>query len=139
MAYQFHRTGHHVVIRWEQTPTAASAKQLHRDVDAAFKAAGAPLVCFIVIPTDNVDIPGPEARQVLQTRQQEIFDRTASIDMVLVGSSIGASLIRTTLRAMSLVTRAGDRVSIHSGPEEALKGRNVPSSVAAALRGASTV
>lgn len=139
MAYQLYRSGLHVVIRWEATPTPSAIERLHLDIDAAYKATGAPLVCFVVIPTDDVDLPGAEARRVFQARLKELHERSTSLDVVLIGDSLRASLVRTTLRAMSMVTRTGDRVRIHNGPDEALKGRNVPASVVAALRGTATV
>ncbi|MEO8797933.1 MAG: hypothetical protein ABI551_08620 [Polyangiaceae bacterium] len=135
MEYQISRFGQHVVVRWHETPTRASVEALYLEVDAAFKAAGEPLVCFVVISTDNADLPGAEARHAFQKIQRAIYDRSASIEFVLIGSSIRTGLVRTMLRAMSLVTRVGDRVRIHAGPEEALKGRNLPIEVAAALRG----
>ncbi len=135
MEYQIHRFGQHVVIRWNETPTRASVEALYLDVDAAFKAAGVPLVCFVVIPTDDADLPGADARHAFQKIQRATYDRSASIDFILIGSSIRTSLVRTTLRAMSLVARVGDRVRIHGGPEEALKGRNLPIEVATAVRG----
>lgn len=134
MGYHLHRSGHHLVIRWTATPTVATVNRLHVEIDAARKAAGAPLVCFVVIPTDNVDLPGSEARQVFQTRQRELFEQSESVDIVLVGDTLRASLTRTTLRAMALITRTGDRLRIYDGPDEALKGRSVPATIATALR-----
>jgi hypothetical protein len=139
MGYQMHRSGHHVVVRWTETPTVAMISQLHTELESARKAAGALLVCFIVIPADDVDLPGSEARQVIQARQRDLYAQSESVDIVLIGDSLRASLIRTTLRAMALVTRTGERLRIHDGAEEALKGRSVPASVAKALRGTATV
>jgi hypothetical protein len=136
MAYQFHRSGHHAVVRWTATPTVATINRLFTELEAARKAAGVPLVCFVVISTDSVDVPGPEARQVFQARQRDLYEQSASVDILLVGDGLQASLARTTLRAMALVTRTGDRIRIYDSVDEALKGRSVPATIAATLRAA---
>lgn len=136
MGYQLHRSGHHLLIHWSDTPSREMVDRLDRDIEAAFKATGTPLICFVVIATDAADPPGAEARRAFQAHMPKMLEQTASIDIVLMGDGVRASLTRTALRAMSMVMRTGDRIRIHDTPESAVQGRSIPATITAAMRSA---
>lgn len=135
MEYETQLLGRDFVVRWKKTPSRAAVEALARDFDTAHTAAGEPIVLFVVIPTDEVDLPPPDARAAFQASIRNIFERCASVETIILGDGIRASLMRTALRAMTIISRRSDRVYIHASADDAIRARQLPAGVAAALRG----
>lgn len=135
MTYELHQLEGDVVVRWIATPTVATATSLRRELDAALRGARSPLGLWIVIDTDRSDLPAPGARAVLQENARELFGLARSVELVLLGEGLRASLMRTGLRAMALVTRTRDRMRVHDGVDQATRGRALDPRLIAALSG----
>ncbi len=134
MAYEIHRADTSFLVRWTATPTRAAVESLRRELEAARRAAGAPLSFWIVIPADEVDLPPPDARAAFQANARVIFDECSSVDLVVLGAGVRVSLMRAALRAMAVVTRTADRIAVHASAEAAISARRPPPEVAARLR-----
>ncbi len=131
--YDVHRSDRHLLVRWTQTPTRASVESLLRDITAARRAAGAPLAMLVVIPTAETDVPEPDARKALQDNARAVLDQCASLDLVIVGDDLRASLMRTAVRAMAVVTRTADRVGVHGAADQDKLRSRLPITIANAL------
>lgn len=134
MKYVLNRSDQFLTIRWIETPSRAAVEELAADFETARRAAGAPIVLVIVIPTDDVDLPPPDARSAFQAKIRGIFEQCASVDVVILGSGIKPSLTRAALRGMAVVTRTSNRVSVHDDVEDVVRSRRLPASIAASLR-----
>lgn len=134
MAYETHSADGSFVIRWIQTPTRAAVEAVGREFDAARRAAGVPLALWIVIPADQVDLPPPDARAAFQSSSRGIFDQCSAVDMILLGSGVRVSLMRAALRAMAVVTRTANRITVHASTDEAIAARRPPPGIASVLR-----
>lgn len=134
MSYDAVQTDSAFLVYWRSTPTRAEVHALARELTAARRAAKEPLALFVVIPADRVDMPPPDARAAFHATSRDSFDQCRSIDVILLGHGVGVSLMRAGLRAMSVVTRSGHRVSVHAGVEDAIAERRPPPAVIAMLR-----
>jgi hypothetical protein len=135
VGYELHRLEEALVIRWLATPTRETAVALRAELESALRAAKSPLALWIVIDADRSDLPSPDARAALQRNARELFDLARSVELVLLGEGLRASLMRTFLRTMTLVTRTRDRVHVHDDPDQAVRGRRLDPKLIAALRG----
>jgi hypothetical protein len=135
MTYELHRLDDALVVRWIATPTRATATALGAELDTALRAARSPLALWIVIDTDRADPPAPDARKVLQETARSLFDLSRSVDLVILGEGLRASLMRTFLRTMALVTRTRDRMHVHEGIDQAARRRSLDARLLATLRG----
>ena len=135
MGYELHRLEEALVVRWVATPTRAMAIALRAELESALRAARSPLALWIVIDPDLSDLPSPDARAALQSHARELFDMAGSVELVLLGEGLRASLLRTFLRTMTLVSRTRDRVHVHDDLDHAVRGRTLDPKLIDALRG----
>lgn len=133
--YELRRLDDVFVIRWIGTPTRASVAALGDELGTALRAAKSPPALWIVIDTERSDLPPPDARTALQDGARSLFGLTRSVDLVILGTGLRASLMRTLLRTMAIVARIRDRMHVHEGVEEAARGRTLDPKLVAALRG----
>lgn len=121
MSYVTCRFGKLFAMRWTATPTLADTEQLVVDARAAREAAGSQLHLLAVIPIRDVDMPSAEVRARMQALLAQLLESFLAIDVVFEGSGVKASLIRTLLRGMALVSRQTSfEYHYHSNIEAAL-------------------
>ena len=135
MTYELHRLEEALVVRWLATPTREAATAVAGELELALRAAKSPPALWIIIDSDRSDLPAPDARTVLQSKARFLFELAGSVDVVMIGEGLRASLMRTFLRTMALVTRTRDRVHVHDDVDQAVRGRGLDPKLVAAIRG----
>jgi hypothetical protein len=108
-------------MRWTATPTLADTDQLVLDAQAARAAAGGQLHLLTVIPIADVDMPSAEVRARMQAQFARLLENFHSVDAVFEGSGVKASLIRTLIRGMVLVSKLSFEYHFHPDIQEALR------------------
>ena len=127
--YETHEYGGAFVVRWIGTPTQGTGVR-----GAVGHAPGtAPL--GVVMDTARAAPPRPRARATLQGGAGEILGLAASVDIVVLGRGVGASLTRTLLRTMSVLARLRGRQRVHNSIEDAARGLALEPGLVAVLRG----
>jgi hypothetical protein len=134
MNYRASRIGHHFLVAWDGTPEVPDVEALAVDIKAAHAGAGEKLEYWLLIIGDTVRMPAPDARAAMQAGMPDALVAIQRFDVVLRGDGVKASLLRSGLRAMAVVTRIIDRVTMHDGVERAIRKRGAPPHVAEALR-----
>jgi hypothetical protein len=121
MSYVTCRFGKLFAMRWTSTPTLVDTEQLVVDARAAREAAGGQLHLLTVIPIRDVDMPSAEVRARMQALFTRLLENFLSIDVVFEGGGVRASLIRTLLRGMMLVSKLTTfEYHFHSNIQDAL-------------------
>lgn len=113
-------------VRWTGPPTAADVDRIVSEVESAARAVG-PLPCVLVNSPGRSTPPSSEVRKHLAERAPQWMKSAASVELVILGDSIGMQLLRTVIRGMVAAgtMRGGaaqrDVVRIHSSIEAALR------------------
>ncbi|HWA75173.1 MAG TPA: hypothetical protein VG937_22700, partial [Polyangiaceae bacterium] len=121
MSYVTCRLGKLLAVRWTATPTRRDTDQLLTDTRTASEAAGGQLRLLAVIPIQEVDIPPAEVRARMQLLLPQLLANLHSIDAVFEGTGVKASLIRTLLRGMVLVSKLNFDYHFHANIQDALR------------------
>ncbi len=106
MPYRVRLVDQSIAIVWTGTPSLADVESLARDFTAARqRASKTRLSLWIVIPVDDVDLPSREVRARFERSMADVFAQCAAIFVILNGSGVRASLMRTALRTMAVLAR----------------------------------
>lgn len=108
-------------MRWTATPTVGDTDQLVADARAARESAGGKLHLLTVIPIRDVDMPSAEVRARMQLQFAPLLENFYSVDAIIEGSGVKASLIRTLLRGMMLVAKLDFEHHFHSNVQDAVR------------------
>jgi hypothetical protein len=121
MPYISCRFGKLLALRWTATPILSDTDQLVADARAAREAAGGQLRLLVVIPIRDVDMPSADVRARMRLLFADLLQNFQSVDTVFEGSGITASLIRTLMRSMVLVTRREFDHQFHTTTQDAFR------------------
>ncbi|WP_394848660.1 hypothetical protein LZC95_14525 [Pendulispora brunnea] len=106
MAYVAGANGRLYVVRWTTAVTLPDVDQLIHELPKTRRQAGEPLVALSII-TAGIGIPDGQTRRVMLKHQHIWSDNCEMIFVVLEDTGFAATLVRTVLAELLLVTKRG--------------------------------
>lgn len=112
--------GNAFVVRWNSVPDAMDNQALLRQLRELRKTVGAGLLFCGIIP-DGVAMPDAREREAMQALTPALLECVTAIQLVIDGTGIARTMMRTMVRGMTLAQRRGDKVLVHASFEDFLR------------------
>lgn len=113
MQYRVGMIGNVFIVRWLGVPSKGDNHAVLRDLRDARRRLGRNVVFLNVTPED-VDLPGAEARADMQSITPEMLECTDAVQLLIEGTGVARTMLRSLVRAMNVAGRRGDKVLIHA-------------------------
>jgi hypothetical protein len=92
--------GRVLLLRAFKSDSASGLSRVLRHVTSARRAAGRPIVCFMIVDPE-AEVPSDAGRAALQRTTLSLLDYCESLTLIVEGSALHQTLLRASLRGMA--------------------------------------
>jgi hypothetical protein len=105
-------------VRWKAA-TMQDIPTIDRELDAAYKANGGPIIYVAILPEDATP-PDDKTRAEFIKTMQDVLTRCETMHFVMEGQGFKHAVLRTSVATILLVRGQRTKVFVHTNLEEAL-------------------
>ena len=120
MPYRSAQLGKLYFVEWSPPVSPEELRRVVHDVEEARRISGLALTYVSTVPA-QVNLPRPEEREALNLFARELGALVESVLLVVTGSGLRISILRSVLTGMALINRHGARMRVYSELDAALR------------------